>query len=201
MEQATRKRSLFDIGDDMNAIVALIEEREGDISDPDVQAAISLWMEESKADLSKKVDGYINLIKKWDMEAAAAKAEAEQYTQTRKVRETRVKSLKDRLKLFMELGGLAKIETDTGRTVAVQNNGGLEPMLVDEEKVANELSRFDGAVIPSKVNSVGFPVTGFSSFIKVTLSLDNEKVREHLKAGGKLTFASLQERGRQLRIR
>jgi hypothetical protein len=196
-ETTTKKRSLFDIGDDLIAIENLIEERDGDISDPDVCDAITAWMAEMEGDLAAKTDGYVNLIRKWESEASAAKAEAEQYQKAAEVRANRVRSLKDRLKGWMQMMNRAKIETATGRTIAVQNNGGVEPVAVDDTKT----EFLDRAMTGMQLNAADFILPELAPFIRVKVELDIKAVRDHLKAGNSLPFATLQPRGQQLRIR
>lgn len=173
-------QTLFGIGDDLLALEQLIEECEGDISDPKADAAITAWLSEIGASQALKVDGYINLIKRWDMQRAAAKAEAEQYRKMAQVRENRIDRLKQRLKEHMEQTHQVKIETISGRTVAIQNNGGVVPM---------EVSPYvDPKLIPQR-------------FQRVVVELDTQLVRAALTAGETLTFAKLGQRGTQLRIR
>jgi len=178
--QTTKPRTLFNITEDLLTIERLIDEVEGDISAPEVEAAITAWMAEMGGDQAVKCDGYIGLIRKWEMQAAAAKAERDQYAKIAQVRGNRIDALKQRLKEHMERTGQAKIETATGRTIAIQKNGGKAPMVVDP------------VVDPQAVDA---------RYQRITIDLDNEAVRAALEAGEKLAFASLGERGTSLRIR
>lgn len=189
-----KKRNLFDIGDDLDAIAKLIESCDGDISDPAAESAITAWMAEFNAELAKKADSYINLIRKWESEKAAATAEKEQYQKAAAVRTIRVERLKSFLFNFMELTNRTRIETETCRVVSIQCNGGKQPIKLDEEKICS--------AIRNSSTSVSAP--GYSSvipFLKVNIDIDNDKVRQHLEAGNTLPWAELQERGKGLRIR
>lgn len=176
----TAKRSLFDIGEDLLALESLIESLDGDISDPAVDAAITEWFAEMAQNQGAKCDNYVALIRKWEMESSAAKAEAEQYAKAAKVREARITRLKERLKQHMELTRQTKIETPTGRTIAIQNNGGSVPLIID----AN--------VQPDRLEE---------RFQRKTITLDAEAVRKALDAKETLPFAQLGQRGTHLRIK
>jgi hypothetical protein len=178
--EAPKKRSLFTIGEDLLAIEQIIEQAEGDISDPAVEATITSWLQELATDQANKADGYVNLIKKWEGEKAAAKAEAEQYTKAANVRAARIERLKLLLKQHMEATHQQKIETATGRTIAIQKNGGLCPLQVD------------AALNPAAIDA---------KFQKVTIELNSDAVRTALDAGEKLAFARLGLRGTSLRIK
>jgi hypothetical protein len=204
MEQATRKRSLFDIGDDLVAIEQLMEERDGDISDPEVQATLEQWIASGEGELSWKADRYATFWQKQEAEAAAAKAMMEQYKMAAQVRENRAAALKKRFQEFMVAMGRDSVDTESGRKLCLQKNGGVEPMPINEVVVIAALECY--CAVPARTDvKVPTGIVDASSemapFIKVTLSLDNAKVREHLKAGGKLCFAELQERGKHIRIR
>ncbi len=173
-------QTLFNIGDDLIALEKLIDECDGDISDPQVEEAVTAWFAEIGGSQSAKVDGYINLIKRWDMQAAAAKSELEQYRKIAQVRENRIMRLKQRLKEHMEHTHQQKIETVSGRTVAIQNNGGLIPMEIDPD-----------------VNPQAIP----EKFRRIVVELNTTAVRAALSAGETLPFARLGQRGTQLRIR
>ena len=176
---APKKRSIFDIGNDLQAIERLIEERDGDISDPEVAETISLWLAEFDAERAEKADRYVNLIRKWETEAAAAKAEAEQYQKAAQVRANRVRSLKQMLQMHMEASNLSKIETATGRVIAIQNNGGVVPM---------EVTETDPTALPDQ-------------YVRMVRVIDNSAIRADLEAGVELPWARLGVRGRSLRIR
>ena len=126
------------------------------------------------------MDGYCNLIKTLEGEAAVAKAEQEQYAMRVRTRENRVKWLKERMKLYLELTGRIKAQTATGRTIAVQANGGMTPMRVAEFD--------DPAEIPAE-------------YQKIRIEFDTAKARMMLERGEQCPFAVLEPRGKHLRIR
>jgi hypothetical protein len=173
-------KTLFSIGEDLIALERIIEDADGDISDPKAAEAVESWFKELARDQGTKVDGYVNLIRKWEGQSAAAKAEAEQYRKRAQVRENRVESLKIRLKQHMEATGQQRIETPTGRTVAIQKNGGKTPMNIAAD------------VDPKKVDP---------KYQVVTTVINAEAVYTALKAGESLPFAQLLPVGTHLRIR
>lgn len=171
-------RTLFAISEDLLALDHLLEELGGDVSDPAVDAAITAWMTELGADESLKFDGYVNYIRQLEMEAAAAQAEANDYAERAQTRRNRVAWLKSRVKDHLEATGRKKAGTATGRTLAIQANGGMTPILwaetIDIEAVPENLTK---------------------------RVLDTEAVRFELEAGRELPIARLGKRGTHLRIR
>jgi len=142
--------------------------------------AFDEWFGELSKNEAAKLDGYVGLIKTLEMEAAAAKAEAEQYTMKARSRENRAKWLKERVKGYLEATGRTKVETATKRTIAIQANGGAVPVML--------MDSIDPASIPDE-------------FAVVRRTPNTEAIREYLAAGGQLPFASLGVRGTHLRIR
>ncbi len=171
-------RRLFDIGEDLLAIDGLIDDLDGDISDPAVDAALGMWLNESETEEGVKLDGYAGYIRQLEHEADVAKAEAEEYRRRAQTRENRVAWLKARLIQHLQRTGRTKVATATGRTVAVQSNGGRRPVTFIE--------LFDADSIPIE-------------FTKRVV--DDEAIRAALEAGQELNFAHLGERGVHLRIK
>ncbi len=171
--------TLFQIGEDLRALSDLLDERGGDVTEADVAAAVDAWFQEVGDAQAEKLDRYVNLIRRQEMHAAAAKAEAEQYAAISAARDNEARRLKDRLKLFLELTGQQKVQTATGRSIWVQPNGGT-PLVTDPA--------IDPASIPDDL-------------AKVTRTFDRDKVIEALKGGRGIPFARFGERGTHLRIR
>lgn len=171
--------TLFEIGEDMRALLAIMDECDEELT-PDVDAALDQWFKELSNGEAAKLDGYVNLIKTLEMEATAAIAEAEQYEMKARVRKNRVARLKDRVKEHLEATGRKKVETATKRTIAIQANGGVIPVKIAEGT--------DPASIPDE-------------FAIVTRAPNLDAIREKLKTGESLPFATLGERGTHLRIR
>lgn len=173
-------RPLFAITDDLIRLNDLLDEIEGDMSRlGEMEPAITGFMDSLSGEEAAKLDAYVNLIRQLESEAAVAKAEAEQYAKKARTRESRAQWLKDRLKMHMERTGQAKIETERGRTVAIQKN-----------------STASLVVVPD-VNLDAVP----AEFVRVTKELDKVAVKKSMENGATWWFARLGDRGTSLRIK
>lgn len=170
--------TLFEIGDDMRALNDALEG--GELSSPEVEAAWLAEMERLHHDEAAKLDGWVDWIRRDEMIANAAQQEAERYLDIARAAKNRNEWKKARLKDYLLLTERKSIRTATGRTVAVQGNGGSVPV-----RLADAI---DPATIPDE-------------FAIVRRSPDLEAIRKHLEAGGSLPFAELGVRGTSLRIR
>ncbi len=177
--EPTAKRTLFNIGEDWLAFDALLSECEGDISDPQAEAAVVALFEELERDEANKAAGYVAYDKQLEMEEAAAKAEAEQWLKKASVRANRRRALKDRLKSYMQAFGKKKIETADGHTITLQANGGQTPLIIDD---------VDPAIIPDELALVRREPSKLA-------------VRKALEAGEWFHWARLGERGSNLRVK
>ncbi len=171
--------TLFSIGDDLRALMDLLDESGGEIT-PATHTTLEAWFAEVGRDQSNKLDGYACLIRQLEMEATAATAEKEQWAKKAQARENSAKRLKERLKLYMELSRQDKLQTSTGRIIALQNNGGLLPLELAPTIDPNKLA---------------------PAFQRVKVDVDTDAVRAVLEAGQELPFAKLGARGRHVRIR
>lgn len=176
---ATRdaSRTLFDIGDDLVALEEFIASLDGDITAAD--EAVTAWLVSLGEEQAKKLDGYINLQKKLELEAAFARGIADEYAKRAKSKEVTIARLDQRLITHMIATNQKKIETASGRILAIQANGGKVPLIMHD------------------VNPDDLPPT----FQKVTYAVNTDAVRRALESGETLPFASLGEKGSHLRIR
>lgn len=174
-----KKQTLYDISSDLMALRELLDESGGELT-PETEPIFDQFFAELTAAQGEKLDGYIGLIRQFEMESATAKAESEQWGKKAQAKWQAVARLKDRLKMFLELTGQQKVQTERGRTVAIQANGGNVPV-----RLAFVI---DLDTVPDR-------------FKKVKVEIDTDAVREALQAGEVLDFASLGERGTHLRIR
>lgn len=174
-----KKRSLFNIGRDFEALDELIEEREGDVTDDEIREIIYEWMDENQDALATKVDGYVLFIKELDARADARRSLAREYDALAKMDERKVESLKKCLVNFMqdrnmdELAGYVHVVKPT-------RNGGALPVVVPDD--------LDLSTVPAE-------------FIIQTPSLDKKKVFDALVSNVKVGFAKLGDRGFHLRIK
>ena len=166
-------RKLFEITADLLHLQSSIDE------DGEIAPELDAWFASLTAEEGVKLDAYINLMRVWAAESAAAKAEAARYTQRAKVRDNRNAQLEARLRLHLESTGRTSIETATGRPIALRLNGGRLPLIIDGDRRATDVE---------------------PRFLKMVSSIDTELVRASLEAGEELPFARLGERGQHLRV-
>ena len=170
--------TLFEISDDLRALDQLLYESGGDITDPEVEQAISEWMESLDEDLTTKVDNYAALITEIEARAEARKKEADRLRDRAKVDANAAKSLKERLQFVFEQRGLGKLECPR-YVVGLRKHGGKLPVEVDDVP-AEELA---------------------PQYQRVRVDVDKNAIREALEKGEQLSFARLGERGQSLSIR
>lgn len=172
-------RALFQIDQDLIALDLLVEERGGELSDPEAERAWDQWANELFAERAEKLDRIAEYLAQQAMEASAAREQAERYLMAAKVRERRIEDRKRRVLEGMQARGLARLESATGRVFAVQRNGGKRPIEMDPVDVAS---------LPADL-------------LKTVTVPDTEAVRAHLEAGATLHFARLLPSGFHLRVR
>lgn len=173
------RRTLFDIGRDLAAMADLLDEVGGEVTDPRVDEAVTAWLAELHHDEGRKLDGWVGFVRQMEMESAAAAEEGERWYATAKALSRRVDRMKAALLGYLQASGRTKVRTESGRTIAVQTNGGWQPIQVDA---------VDPADVPDEL-------------CEVRRGIDGDKVRAALAAGGELPFARLLPRGSHLRIR
>jgi hypothetical protein len=162
--------TLFDIGNELLQVLDKIGDG-GEIDNDLDQYFASIQDDEAK-----KLDAYVGLIRQLEAEISVAKTEEEFFYQKAKARENKIKSLKDRLKEHLERTGRQRVTSAAGRTLRVQANASSH-LVVKVEDVPPEY----------KIS-------------KVTVEIDNERIKKELAAGQVLAFASFGERGSHLRI-
>lgn len=172
---------LFDIGTELDALSALLDETGGEITEANTPA-VDAWFAELQSAQGTKIDNYLSLISRLEGEAAAARAETDRYEKAAKVRSNSVSSLKRRLLEYLLFTGQTKVVTATARTVSVVNHGGQQPIIwtdgIDKEDISDEFAQ---NVVERKI--------------------DNKAVRAALESGRELAFAKLGPRGQRLGIK
>lgn len=167
---------LIDISADMQALDDLLAEVGGDVSDPNVAAAVEAWMAELDVNFAGKVDNYAALITSIRARADVRRAESERLAKRAEIDEASADWLAARLLQALEARGTRKVETDR-YAVSVVGNGGKAPLILT------------GDVPPE-----------WCKFIE-KIEVNRDKIRASLEAGEALPFASLGERGRRLAIK
>lgn len=173
------RRSLYAIGSDYVELERLLDDCGGDISDPLVEAEFDRLAGDLLNEEATRLDGMIAFMKQLGMEAAACRSEAEEWAKRRDAKD----ALRDRIRQMI-LDHLIRtnrnrVQTQDGLTLAVQKNGGKEPVVVDRDAET---------VAPDR-------------FCKMLRVVDKDAVRDALESGESLFFARLLPRGCHLRIR
>lgn len=180
-------RPLFEITQDLVKIDEMLDEIEGDLSKLE-HSPIHDWFDALGAEEGEKLDAYVALIKRNEMEAVAAKAEKEQWSQKEKARTAKAEWLKARLKNHLEITKRAKVQTAKGHTIAIQKNGGKVPVSYDDTAF-NAMTKEELESLEGEGLLVFQPV------------LNKDACHRHLTNGGELPFAKLSEVGTHLRIK
>lgn len=178
-EESTRNRSIFEIGDGLNAIVEAFDRAEENGDDEVVRTAFEAYFAQLLDNRGIKLDRYAALIQFNQTLADAAKAEAKRCADLARIRENRVAAMKARLKVYFEANGIAKVET-AKHAFTIAGNGGKLPLVIDENTK---------------------PEAAPERFQKVTVDFDQDAIRAALESGEELDFARLGERGTHLRVK
>lgn len=175
------KRTLFNIGEDYAALGELLDEIGGEITSEQAEEAIDEFFAELGDELNIKLDGYAALIREREARAKARDEEAKRIAALAQTDKNTASRLKGRLKSFLEMQGKQKIETARA-VIAIQNNGGKAPVILDEYFQAHPEELPEG-------------------LRKVVFTPDLDAIRAQLESGEDLGFAEIGERGTHLRIR
>lgn len=170
------KRTLLDIGSDLEKLSELLDECGDDIEQ---QELINQWLETVGAERDRKLDNYAALISELQARADVRKAEAKRLLELAATDENRARLLKDRLKWFFQSHNLKTIHTTRYR-ISLAGNGGKHPLKWLRNVLPNEL--------PPR-------------FQQTTVEVNNGAIREALEAGEQLDFAQLGDRGHSIRIK
>jgi hypothetical protein len=171
-------RTMFDIGADLEALTDLLAERGGDISDPDVDAAVTAWFAELSAEEGAKLDRVYGLIRQFESEEAVYKAEADEYARRSAARGAAARRLKDMVRKHIEMAGRRKAVSAAGRTFTVCINSS-NPVVFQDG--------LDPRDVPDE-------------FVRLSRVIDGKAVRAALVAGTPLPWAAFGPRGSHLRI-
>jgi len=172
-------QSLLTISDDLDALDDLLAEVGGDITNPDVCAAVDAWFAEIDTAFNSKVDGYAALIQTMEARAEIRRAEAARLTNRAKSDEGSAEFLRARLKAVLEQRGTKKMETARFR-VSIAANGGKQAIEV---------------TLPTE------SLPAWAVRTKVVIDPDKDAIRAKLEAGESLEFATLLPRGSRLSIK
>ncbi len=186
--EIVRKKNLFELGQQLEAVFDSLDQVDGEFT-PEIESAITAWLESVDLDLDQKIDAYCSLIDKFNAHASIRKAESDRLAAMAKVDLNNAKRLKDRMKQFMEFTGNQKMETKY-RKLRLQNNGGALPI----QWIAKDGDFI--TVLPDEPSIDSLPP---EDVVQIP-SIDMEAIRSDLEGGVELSFARLCDRGQHLRI-
>jgi hypothetical protein len=173
--------TLFQISEDVAALHDLLTECGGELPDAEAEAAIDQWLTETDQALESKVDSYVWLIREFEGRADVREQAANALMASAGADGDQAKRLRARLKAFLEICGLSKLQTEHFK-LSIQANGGILPLIVPREW------EIEPAAAPEQ-------------FHKVEITLNGTAIREAIRNDEETHGAYLGERGTQLRIR
>lgn len=193
--------TLWEIGDDLEALHDLLAEVGGDVSEEEAEAAIDAWLSEVAGAEAAKLDRYGALIRTIEARAEIQESEAKRLTERANANRNHVKRLKDRLLAHMDRTGRKKIEGNLYAFTAA-NNGGATPVQIDEGVDPMQVEpRFRVAKLTLACPTDETLEALESQCRKLEVEIDRAAVREALDAGEALPWAQYGERGRHVRMR
>lgn len=193
--------SLFVIED---ALTQLLEAREeltaGHPTDdtPAELAEVEKALAEYVAREVSKVDGIHSYLKYATLTAAAARQEAREY----EGRARRLEANADRLKAIcidvMQTAGKTRLEGTCGRALAVQGNGGLAPLSVQEDILPPGYR-----LVTVRMRRDDYDLLDLESVVHRVMSdtPNHDDIRDAIRQGEDVPGAHLGERGKQLRVK
>src|SRR5262245_39468037 len=173
--------TLFQIADEISALHDLLTECGGELPDAEAEAAIDQWLAETNAALEKKVNAVCWLLREFEGRADVLEVEAKRLMASAGADRNQAKRLKARLKAFLEICGLQKLQTEHFK-LTIAANGGVLPL-----------------IIPSDWDDD--PANAPEAFQRRTIVLDRDAIREAIRNDEETHGASLGERANHLRIR
>lgn len=133
------KRTLYEIGEDLQTLNDLLFDLGGDITDPQVESEIERLFAGLNEERDRKINGYCGFIKRLEAQAELQEAEYKRLLAMQRATLHQVKRLKERLKLFLENQQQPKLDTGIFK-LAIQANGGEAPFFVPAQWSADPAS-------------------------------------------------------------
>jgi hypothetical protein len=173
--------TLLQIAGEITALHDLLSEVGGELPDAEAEGAIDQWFAETDLALDKKVNSICWLLREFEGRAEIREQAAKALMASAATDTNQAKRLKDRLKNFLEICGLPKLETEHFK-LWIQANGGVLPLIVPQAWERD-------------------PAEAPEAFQKREIRLDTTAIREAIRNDEETHGASLGERGTQLRIK
>ncbi|HEY8377693.1 MAG TPA: siphovirus Gp157 family protein [Nannocystis sp.] len=200
-------RTLWQIGDDLEALAALLEEMGGDVSEEEAEAAIDAWLAETREAEATKLDRYKALMDALEERAVAREAKAQWHREQAAANEAvataernKIQRLKDRLIAYMDRTGRTALHGHVSR-FTLRNNGGKPPLVTDPVDPWAVEPRFRRATLVLTAPADETLEALRSQCRKLDLALDNDAIRAALDAGEVVPFARYGERGRHVVVK
>jgi hypothetical protein len=173
--------TFFEISEDIRALHDLLVECGGELTDEQSEIAIDEWLAEANATVERKLNGVGWLIREFEAKADAREQAAKALMALAGADGNQAKQIKERAKMFLEMCGLTKVETEHFKfTIAA--NGGALPLIVPPGWEAE-------------------PASAPEAFHKVEIRLNRDAIREAIRNDEETHGAKLGERGTHLRVR
>ena len=167
------KSTLYDLTSEYCELIDLLESGDYD------EDMIRDTMESIAFDFETKAEGYAKIIRNYEAEAAAMKAEEQRIRARRTVAENAAKRLKENLQYAMSVTGKTKFKSGTF-SFNIAKNGGALPVILDAKP----------ELLP--IEYVTFEIKPDNKAIAEALNEDPDKLKG---------LAHLGERGESLRIK
>lgn len=161
--------TLYELTGELLQLAEMLEDGEYD------EEMIRDTMDSVEYDLEEKAEGYAKIIRNYEADIAAMKAEEKRLRERRSTLENSVKRLKDNLQDAMTKTGKTKFKRGVF-SFAIQKNGGKLPVIIDSNKLPKEL-------------------------MIVTERPNMDAIADYIKEHPKTKLAHFGERGETLRIR
>jgi len=175
------KRALYVISQDLHQSTDELEAKLDDIDDPNEQATlINLWLQESaglQGEMNERVNSYLWVIRQQKQRAEYRAAEGKRLRELAEQSEKLAKRLEGQLLNFMDSHNLSKLETKDFKVSP--RHASQEPLLVDEDFPLDQ--------VPDE-------------FVVVSRVVNRKLVKEAIKGGQQLPFATLGTKTRYLYI-
>lgn len=178
-ETIERSRTLYQISEELSDLERALEDIE--LTEEQQQEAIAIYLAGASGDeLRVKVGNYVSLMRECAARSESRAKEAALIAKGARTYDNMANRLKSSLAEFMQLHSIDKIETDR-YTIALQNNGGVLPLIVPEN--------LDASSLPE-------------AFRVVVYQPNTTAIRAVLEAGtSEIEGITLGKRGKHLRIR
>ena len=160
--------SLYQLNENWQQVASMLYDEDAD------EQMVLDTLESIEGEIEDKADGYAKIIKELESKQNARKEEAKRLTESARVFENRVKTLKNNLSNTLKLIGKTKFATDLF-SFNIVKNGGKQALTIDGE-------------VPKE-------------YTKTIVENDTDKIRQALENGEILPFAHLEPRGESLRIK